>query len=119
MFIDYLLADLLRLRSPGPLRDASGRPDPSGAEHADAQQLGGGTSSGVSSWVPPRLRRVDSSLSQGYDKVVATSGWERRAKRPWERCNRNWRLRQNLSFVIVPLMSEGASTGIPSQSTGV
>ena len=34
--------------------------------------------------------------------LVAASGCERWASRQWERCNRMWRLRQNLSFVIVP-----------------
>src|SRR5579885_3348881 len=48
-----------------------GRLYPSGAERPSARLADGGRSIGVASLLPPRCRSVDSSLSQGYNKLTA------------------------------------------------
>lgn len=53
------------------IAEGTGRLDPSGAALPSARLAGGGRSIGVASLLPPRCRSVDTSPSQGYDKLAA------------------------------------------------
>lgn len=81
---------------------------PARALHQLSQRTGVGVSTGVASLVPPRHRWGDSSLSEGYPEPLLVFTRERKAARQEERCTRVWRLKQNLSFVIIPLKGKVA-----------
>jgi len=81
----------------------TGSCDPTRSGRRDARCAGAASSIVVSSYVSFSGARSNVFPSEGYSTLFVTFSRARNGNRHQESCNRPVRLRQNLSFVIVPL----------------